>query len=259
MGQTIVTAPDGKKYRVTHPDGASNDEIQRQLQNNLGQTADDGSAQLGDIPRGFAKGMLGDVRGAAQLAPSWTKSAIREIPGEASVESFAKTPSRSLLESGSEIAGAIAPFAAAEVASGGGATPLSAALWGAASGAAQPTSSGSLLSHALGAGFGAAGGAATAPAVAGKIAQVGGVGLTWAALEHLAGMTGRSAWELALELGVLGGGASHFMGHGLSGIARRAGVLAEKAGRKVAPYVPASFTGTTASEVPQAVTQPLSK
>lgn len=138
------------------PEGTSQEDAIKQAQQWAAQNPYSGSAEWGDIPRGLAKGALGVGRTIGQLSPESVKGAIRSIPGEATIEQFQKTPSRSWLETGAQYAAPAAAAAAAEYATGGAATPYLGEIlgpvaegmfWSGASSAAEPTQEGTLASH----------------------------------------------------------------------------------------------------------------
>ena len=251
-----LTSPSGKKYRITGPDGSTQEQAYQTLQQHLGtpaETADDswtGSA-IG-AAKGFGRGVAKGVGKLAEELPTLGVPHVSELDPNA--KQFLESPNATASESIGEFGGENIPFMVGgpEAAIGKGvakalpfagrmARPLGElvghSLWGGAAGAAQPTKPGeSRLENAAG---GAATAGLLAPSLAGKLTGIAGGVASGRGVEELIRHFG--FWPVMGALGSLGvGGIGHF---GLHGLASRAARMAQGPGKAIAAKVPAGLAG----------------
>ena len=157
MPQWNVTGPDGQKYRITAPEGATEDEANQQFNQFIG------ARQPAAPPEGFLGGLeegaAGPIVGAGQIGeglvdaviPGASAAVKRALPGVAAkahaLKEATTAPSTSTAQSIGRAVGGIG--ATAPLMLFGGGLPALAAE-GMAAGALQPTQSGSLRSHGVG-------------------------------------------------------------------------------------------------------------
>jgi hypothetical protein len=167
-----------------------------------------------DFAKGVGKGALGDVVGLGQVAERGLdavsggggSAAVKRgldaiVPGTSSalhdVKEITTAPSSGFMEGAGNVVGGALPFAFAPEAALGSLARR--AAWGGLSGMAQPTESGSALSHLAGGAAGAAGGAALSPQLAEKATRIAQASGIMAAGEWVARQIGVSPW-MAMEM-----------------------------------------------------------
>lgn len=186
MPQFDITTPDGRKFRVTAPDGATQEQVLAYAQEQSGNAASGpvapekapnptaGNSFLDNAAIGAGKAIVDMGRGARQIYAKAADAVAPRAPGLGDLVT-GKDPSRSaavqaeidesrkrdapLMDTAGGVVGNVAGNVAPALLLPGGGTYLGAAGAGAALGAVQPTATGEsrLLNTAVGAGAGAAG------------------------------------------------------------------------------------------------------
>ena len=187
MPTFTFTSPDGKSYKVTAPEGATQDQAWRILQGQLGpqptQGPEAGRSWIENLARGVGEGVVGDIVGAGQLASEAARfnplipnarvdpvaDLKREFPAVASaaraVKEWAMRPTASTAERLGRIGGGALP--AMFVPELGLGRIAQAAMESGVAAGLEPTQTGTASSHLTAAGEGALAGGALRGAGAG--------------------------------------------------------------------------------------------
>jgi len=198
MPQFNITGPDGQKYRITAPEGATEEQAQELLGRQL--APENTRSTGGNLLAGLEEGLAGPVVGLGQIAenmvPPVARAVKREFPGLAKTARYVKEETtRPTSSTAEEIGRGLGGAAPAVLMGGGGLLPL--ALKALLAGAMQPTQSGSLQSHGVGALEGVATGSVL-PGAGAAVSKLASLPYFGHALRHLAAAT-------------MGGGIAHLL------------------------------------------------
>lgn len=247
-----LTSPDGKKYRVEGPEGATPEQAYGILQQQLASPQSTWDKVEGEA-LGAAKGVGQGLSGVLLQVPGLGTPSVGDLDPRA--KKWTEEPSANVGQSIGKVVGGALPFAIGgpEAMLGKGvaeaipffgkmAGPLGElagnALVGGAAGAAQPPDPNqSRWKNAVG---GAVGGALASPRIAGAISGVAGGAGAGYGLEQLIRQFG---WEPVIGAmgGALGYGGLH---GGLYNLARHASKLATYPGKVISNYLPAGVAGS---------------